>query len=103
MFIYIIYLDVLKHQIINYVIFAYLGTFFGKSQGGRIFFAESLADIYQRNVLTTKNKEFQQKAAALQADAKIKSEFDYFKFQSEQERLQTDSSGNRLPASLDDP
>ena len=68
-----------------------------------VFFAESLADIYQRNVLTSKNQEFQQKASALQADAKIKSEFDYFKFQSQQERLQTDSNGNRLPASLEDP
>lgn len=68
-----------------------------------IFYAESLADIYQRNMLTSKNKEFQQKAATLQADAKIKSEFDYFKFQSQQERLKTDGDGNRLPASLDDP
>lgn len=68
-----------------------------------IFFAESLADIYQRNVLTSKNQEFQKKAAALQADAKIKSEFDYFKFQSQQDRLSTDSSGNRLPASLEEP
>ncbi|AZZ37914.1 hypothetical protein CIK05_14260 [Bdellovibrio sp. qaytius] len=76
---------------------------FYDAEPNEIFFAESLADIYQRNVLTSKNKEFQQKAAALQADAKIKSEFDYFKFQSEHERLQTDSSGNRLPASLDDP
>ncbi|MES2802082.1 MAG: hypothetical protein V4654_06290 [Bdellovibrionota bacterium] len=68
-----------------------------------VFFAESLAEIYQRNVLTSKNQEFQKKASALQADAKIKSEFDYFKFQPQQERLQNDSSGNRLPASLDDP
>lgn len=68
-----------------------------------VFFAESLAEIYQKNILTSKKQEFQQKALVLQADAKIKSEFDYFKFQSEQERLQTDSSGNRLPASLDDP
>ncbi len=67
-----------------------------------VFFAESLAEIYQRNVLTSKNQQFQQKASALQADAKIKSEFDYFKFQSQQERLQTDGNGNRLPASLDD-
>lgn len=67
-----------------------------------VFFAESLAEIYQRNVLTSKNQQFQQKASALQADAKIKSEFDYFKFQSQQERLQTDGNGNRLPASPDD-
>lgn len=68
-----------------------------------LFYAESLADIYQRNVLTSKNQEFQKKAAALQADAKIKSEFDYFRFQSQQERLSTDSNGNRLPASLEEP
>lgn len=76
---------------------------FYDSDPNEVFFAESLAEIYQKNVLTSKNQEFQQKASALQADAKIKSEFDYFKFQSEQERLQTDSNGNRLPASLDDP
>lgn len=76
---------------------------FYDAEPNEVFFAESLAEIYQRNVLTSKNQEFQQKASALQADAKIKSEFDYFKFQSEQERLQTDSNGNRLPASLDDP
>lgn len=76
---------------------------FYDAEPNEVFFAESLADIYQRNVLTSKNQEFQQKASALQADAKIKSEFDYFKFQSQQERLQTDSNGNRLPASLEDP
>lgn len=76
---------------------------FYDAEPNEVFFAESLAEIYQRNVLTSKKQEFQQKASALQADAKIKSEFDYFKFQSEQERLQTDSNGNRLPASLDDP
>lgn len=76
---------------------------FYDSDPNEVFFVESLAEIYQRNVLTSKNQEFQQKASALQADAKIKSEFDYFKFQSEQERLNTDSNGNRLPASLDDP
>jgi len=76
---------------------------FYDAEPNEIFFAESLAEIYQRNVLTSKNEEFQKKASALQADAKIKSEFDYFKFQSEQERLQTDSNGNRLPASLDGP
>lgn len=76
---------------------------FYDAEPNEVFFAESLAEIYQRNVLTSKNQEFQQKASALQADAKIKSEFDYFKFQSQQERLQTDSNGNRLPASLDDP
>lgn len=76
---------------------------FYDAEPNEVFFAESLAEIYQRNVLTSKKQEFQQKASALQADVKIKSEFDYFKFQSEQERLQTDSNGNRLPASLDDP
>lgn len=76
---------------------------FYDAEPNEVFFVESLAEIYQRNVLTSKNQEFQQKASALQADAKIKSEFDYFKFQSEQERLQTDSNGNRLPASLVEP
>jgi tetratricopeptide (TPR) repeat protein len=68
-----------------------------------LFYAESLAEIYRRNVLATKKAEFSQKAAVLQADAKIQSELDYFRFQSQDERLKTDGNGNsRLPASLDD-
>ncbi len=76
---------------------------FYDAEPNELFYAESLADIYQRNVLTSKNQEFQKKAAALQADAKIKSELDYFRFQSQQERLKTDGDGNRLPASLEEP
>lgn len=66
-----------------------------------VFYAEALAEIYQRNVLSSKTATFWNKALTLQADVKIKTELDYFHFQSEQERLHNDK-GLRLPASLDD-
>ena len=68
-----------------------------------VFYAQSLEDIYQRNVLANKKSEFEQKVLFLEAGQKIKSDLDYFKNQSELDRTGTDDGGNRLPASLGDP
>jgi tetratricopeptide (TPR) repeat protein len=66
-----------------------------------VFYAKSLAEIYQRNSLSIKTDEYDQRVIVMQSESLIKGELDYFKVQTQVQSTDTQKMKARLPASVE--
>ena len=68
-----------------------------------VFYAQALAEIYQKNTLLGKSNEYENRALALKIDQNLKVDLDNFKKSKTSESLDYQEGSNRLPASLEQP
>lgn len=68
-----------------------------------VFYAQALAEIYQKNTLLGKSNEYENRALALKIDQNLKVDLDYFKKSKTSDSLDYQEGSNRLPASLEQP
>jgi len=66
-----------------------------------VFYAQSLAEIYARNTLPVKTKDYQEKVAQLSLQNQLKNEIDFFSNQNQHQKMDSQNIKTRLPASLD--
>jgi tetratricopeptide (TPR) repeat protein len=66
-----------------------------------IFYAESLAQIYARNSLPLKTKDYREIVADMSLQNQLKNEVDFFSNQSQIQKTNSQNVKTRLPASLD--
>ncbi len=68
-----------------------------------LFYAQALAEIYQKNTLVSKSNDYENRALALKIDQNLKNDLDYFNKSKNAESLDYQEGSNRLPASLEQP
>ncbi len=66
-----------------------------------VFYSQSLAEIYARNSLPIKTRDYQEKVAELSLQNQLKNEIDYFSNQNQIQKTDSQNVKTRLPAGLD--
>ena len=66
-----------------------------------VFYAESLAEVYARNSLPAKTKDYQERVAELSLQNQLKNEIDFFSNQNQIHKIDSQNVKTRLPAGLD--
>ncbi len=66
-----------------------------------VFYSQSLAEIYARNSLPIKTRDYQEKVAELSLQNQLKNEIDYFSNQNQIQKTNSQNVKTRLPAGLD--